>query len=102
MDTINDIKKEIIKSKLAKQAEMLRAMAHPDRLWILIKLMFDSSCNVSDLQGCLNVAQPKISQHLSKLKSAGIVTAERNGKEMIYRISNPAIHTILQTIINEN
>lgn len=101
METFNEREREEMKKALTDKAQMLKTMAHPVRLCLLVKLMQDGSCNVGGLQDCLDVAQPTISQHLGKLRAAGIVTAQRNGKEMIYRIGEPSIRAILHAILNE-
>lgn len=40
----------------------------------------------AQLVGALDVTQPLISQHLRVLKSAGVVSGERNGREIMYRL----------------
>ena len=50
---------------------------------------------------CLEMPQFTISQHLSKLKQAKIVTVERTGLEMFYSVKNPAIIRLINTLFNE-
>ncbi|MFD2673682.1 ArsR/SmtB family transcription factor [Marinicrinis sediminis] len=76
-------------------AEWLKLMAHPIRLCILHGLSEKTSCNVSYMQQCLQVPQPTISQHLQKLKSAGLIQAERNGLEMHYRLASEEVRGLL-------
>ena len=54
--------------KYVKEAELLKALAHPVRLCIAKGLM-DGRCNVNKMKDCLGVSQSNVSQHLSKLKS---------------------------------
>jgi DNA-binding transcriptional ArsR family regulator len=42
--------------------------------------------SVNDIVAELNVAQPTVSHHLKILKSAGLVTSERQGKQMLYTL----------------
>ncbi len=42
--------------------------------------------SVSDIVAELNVAQPTVSHHLKILKSAGLVTSERRGKQVLYTL----------------
>ena len=79
------------KALLEEKAEMFKSIAHPVRLCILTMLIKEKQSNVSDIQYCLDVPQPTVSQHLSKLKSAGILSAERNGTEIIYKIINEEV-----------
>jgi len=62
--------------KLETQAELLRALAHPTRLCIVKGLMDNGPRNVSQMQSCSGLPQPSISQHLSRLRAAGIVEGE--------------------------
>lgn len=91
--------KEKTKAILAEKAEMLKLIASPVRLCILAMLIKEEISNVTDMQCCLDVPQPTVSQHLAKLKSAGILSAERNGTEMIYKIKNEEVKNIVQQIL---
>ena len=64
--------KEKTKAILSEKAELFKSIAHPVRLCILAMLINEKQSNVTDIQCCLDVPQPTVSQHLSKLKSAGI------------------------------
>ena len=81
------------------KAEILKHMAHPVRLCILVKLMREGPCNVGALQDHLELAQPTISQHLSKLKAAGIVAARRCGKEVEYQITGDLTDKIMNVLL---
>jgi len=90
---------EKIKKVLAEKAEMLKTIAHPVRLCILAMLIKEQESNVTDIQCCLDVPQPSVSQHLAKLKSAGILSSERNGTEIIYKIKNEEVKHIIEQIL---
>jgi len=68
-------------------AELLKALAHPRRLEIL-QLLRHQPMHVSQIQEMLNLPQANISQHLQILRESGIVATERNGKEILYSISD--------------
>jgi ArsR family transcriptional regulator len=55
----------------------------------LLNLMGDQEICVCYLVEILGAPQPKISRHLAYLRSAGIVSARREGKWMHYRIVDP-------------
>lgn len=82
------------------QAEKLKAISHPQRLCI-IKGLIENSCNVSKIQECLQLPQSTVSQHLSKLKAAGIVEGVRNGLEICYSVVDDDVKAIL-AIITKN
>jgi ArsR family transcriptional regulator len=55
----------------------------------ILNLMREHEICVADFTGILDVSQPKISRHLAYLRTAGIVSARRDGKWMYYRIEEP-------------
>ena len=74
---------------------MLKVLAHPVRLCIVKGLMENGGCNVTYMQECLEAPQSTISQHLQKLRTAGIVSGDRNGLEINYQVcSNKAAELI--------
>jgi DNA-binding transcriptional ArsR family regulator len=72
------------------QAEFLKTLAHPRRLQILHRLA-DGPISVARLATDLGMSQPNASQHLAVMRSAGVVDAERDGREVRYRIADPDI-----------
>ncbi|MFF5989502.1 ArsR/SmtB family transcription factor [Prauserella flavalba] len=70
---------------LADAGELLRALAAPVRIAIVLQLRAADRC-VHELVDALDVAQPLISQHLRVLKAAGVVHGERRGREVVYRL----------------
>lgn len=91
--------KEETKKILSEKAEFLKTIAHPVRLCILTMLIRDEQSNVTDIQSCLDVPQPTVSQHLAKLKSSGILAAERNGTEIIYSFKDDDMKQIVSKIL---
>ena len=82
-------------------AELLKVLAHPIRICI-VKGLLDVGCsNVSNMQNCLGVPQSTISQHLQKLRSVGIITGERNGLEVFYKISNERVEAIIKGLLDD-
>ena len=68
--------------------EQLRALAGPRRRQIL-ELVRDGELSVGQIAAHFEVTRPAISQHLTVLKSAGLVTERRDGTRRLYR-ANPA------------
>jgi len=77
--------------------ELLKAMAHPIRLRILQRLMEDEAC-VKDIWSCLDLPQAVVSQHLSVLRSRGIVGCQREGNMVRYFIQDPRVREILEVL----
>jgi ArsR family transcriptional regulator len=72
------------------QAEILKTLASPRRLDILHRLS-EGPVEVGRLAEELGLAQPNVSQHLAVLRAAGLVEAEREGREVRYRLSDPDV-----------
>jgi DNA-binding transcriptional ArsR family regulator len=88
--------------KYNKIAELLKVLAHPVRLCIVRGLVDNGECNVTYMQNCMDTPQSTISQHLQKLRSAGIVEGRRNGLEIYYRVSSDKVINLINILINEN
>ena len=75
--------------RVAAWADTFKAMGDGTRLSILRKLVQGGQC-VTDIGKALKMDVPKVSFHLSRLKYAGLVVNERQGRNIIYRI-NPEL-----------
>jgi len=67
------------------QADVLRTLASPRRLEILHRLAA-GPCEVGRLARDLGLSQPSVSQHLAVLRGTGVVEADRDGREVRYRL----------------
>jgi len=72
------------------QAEVLRTLASPRRLEILGRLAA-GPCEVGRLADDLGLSQPNVSQHLAVLRGSGLVDADRDGREVRYRLTDPDV-----------
>ena len=72
------------------QAEILKTLASPRRLEILHALA-RGPIEVGRLAEAMGATQPNVSQHLGVLRAAGIVEAERDGREVRYRLTDPDV-----------
>ena len=72
------------------QAEVLKTLASPRRLNILHELA-RGPMEVGRLAETIGASQPSVSQHLAVLRTAGIVVAERDGREVRYRLADPDV-----------
>ncbi|MGB0961990.1 MAG: ArsR/SmtB family transcription factor [Mycobacterium sp.] len=70
---------------LDRAGDLLRALAAPLRIAIVLQLREDARC-VHELVDTLDVPQPLVSQHLRILKAAGVVDGARSGREVLYRL----------------
>lgn len=74
--------------------EVFRALAHPTRRAVLSQLA-EGEKTVSDLHAGFDVSQPAISQHLAALRSAGLVSERREGRNAYYRAEPAGIAPLL-------
>ena len=85
--------------ELEEMAELLKVLAHPVRLCIAKGLIENGRCNVSHMQTCLDIPQSTVSQHIQKLKAAGIIEGERTGLEINYEVRNEKVKKLIKAII---
>lgn len=86
--------------RTAQCAEMLKVLAHPMRLCILRGLVFVGGCNVTGMQEHLQIPQSTISQHLAKLRTAGLIEGVRDGVEVHYRIVSEEAERIVRCLFS--
>ncbi|AKK28544.1 helix-turn-helix transcriptional regulator [Mycobacterium sp. EPa45] len=79
---------------LERAGELLRALAAPVRIAIVLELRESQRC-VHELVDALDVPQPLVSQHLRILKAAGVVAGERSGREVMYRLVDEHLAEII-------
>jgi ArsR family transcriptional regulator len=79
------------------QAGILKTLSNPRRLEI-IHLLADGPREVTRLAEEMGISQPNVSQHLALMRSAGVVEAERDGREVRYRLSDPEIIVACETM----
>ncbi|WZL81520.1 metalloregulator ArsR/SmtB family transcription factor [Vallitaleaceae bacterium 9-2] len=83
-----------------RASELLKLLGHPARLCILIGILEkeNAGCNVTYMQSCLNIPQSTVSQHLSKLKAAGLIKGERHGLEVQYTVIDKNVEKIIRAL----
>lgn len=67
-------------------ASILGLLADPTRLSILYTLT-GGPTDVSDLTDAVDSSRTSVSQHLAKLRLAGLVTSTKNGRHVVYRLA---------------
>jgi ArsR family transcriptional regulator, arsenate/arsenite/antimonite-responsive transcriptional repressor len=80
-----------------KWADILKTIGHPIRIRIIETLLEDDKC-VSSIWGCLHLPQATVSQHLSLLRTKGIVRHERCGSRVKYSVADRKIEEIINLI----
>ncbi len=82
----------------ASRAEvMLKQLAHAGRLRLLCSLV-EGEKSVAELTEAAGLSQSAASQHLGKLRLAGVVAAERRGQQIHYRLASPQARALLEAL----
>jgi DNA-binding transcriptional ArsR family regulator len=80
-------------------ADMLRVLSHPARLRIIEILSSGELC-VKRIEEILGIPQPSVSQHLSRLRYAGLIESERRGHLVCYRLANGTASRVLKAVMD--
>ncbi|MFA7658115.1 MAG: metalloregulator ArsR/SmtB family transcription factor [Candidatus Gastranaerophilaceae bacterium] len=92
-----------IHQKYKNRSEIMKALAHPTRLFIVDFLADGEKC-VCEIVEQVGVDISTISKHLLVMKNAGLVEDEKRGLNVFYRLVCPCISnlfTCLEEIKNE-
>ena len=78
------------KSRFDARANVMKALAHPTRLFIVDQLSKHERC-VCELTEMVGSDMSTISKHLSVLKKAGIIFDEKRGLQVYYKLKCPCV-----------
>jgi DNA-binding transcriptional ArsR family regulator len=78
------------KAATEARAKVIKALAHPSRLFIVDELSRGERC-VCELTEMIGADVSTVSKHLSVLKGAGIVRDDKRGAQVFYRLRVPCI-----------
>jgi ArsR family transcriptional regulator, virulence genes transcriptional regulator len=92
---INDAKQ--LTAKAVEATRLLTALANESRLAILCQLV-EGERSVGQLVEAVGLTQSALSQHLAKLRAAGIVTTRRNAQTIYYRLASKDAGSVMQTL----
>ena len=74
--------------------ESFRMLADPTRLRIMW-LLSGGEYDVTTLAAAVGIARPAVSQHLAKLRLAGLVSTHRDGRRALYRVRGGHVRRML-------
>jgi DNA-binding transcriptional ArsR family regulator len=78
---------------------LLKELADPVRMGVIDRLGNDGPATVTRLAGELEVPLPKLSNHLRRLRKAGLVSAQRTGRQVVYALADPGLE-LLTPLLN--
>jgi ArsR family transcriptional regulator len=98
---------EKTKARFEARAKIVKALAHPTRLFIVDQLSRRNKC-VCELTEMIGDDISTVSKHLSLLKNAGIVRDEKRGTQVWYSLRTPCVlnflscvETVMRTIVKD-
>jgi DNA-binding transcriptional ArsR family regulator len=78
-------------------ARVFRTLGDATRLQLLEALSVRQQATQSELVDLVGAAQPRVSEHLACLTWCGLVTAQRGGRSVVYRVSEPRANNLIAT-----
>jgi len=79
-----------IRKRYEAKARIMKALAHPTRLFIVDELSKGERC-VCELRDMVGADISTVSKHLALLKSAGILVDDKRGLQVFYRLETPCV-----------
>ena len=92
---------EGLESIYLEKAELLKALSHPVRLRIVRGLLHCGCRNVGCMEANTGQSQSCISQHLMRLKAAGVVRAARMGNEVYYEVADRSAAAVVSALFGD-
>ncbi len=76
-----------------------KSLADPVRLQVVTRLLVSQRpMTVTEIQGCCGVHLSGVSRHLTALKAAGVLSAEKNGREVHYSLKSSELSARLRDL----
>jgi ArsR family transcriptional regulator len=91
--------KSMVKTQHEARAKIIKAMAHPSRLFIIEELSKKERC-VGELTDMIGADASTVSKHLSVLKNAGLVADEKRANSIFYSLCCPCIMDFMDCVEN--
>ena len=85
------------KAQFEMRAQIIKAMAHPTRLFIIDELSRQERC-VCELTEMIGADTSTVSKHLTILKHAGILKDEKRGTQVFYQLHSPCILNFIECV----
>ena len=86
-----------MQSNATEAADLLKIMAHPDRLMVLCQLT-QGEVGVGALQAGSNLSQSAFSQHLTVLRKHDLIRARKESQQVFYSLSDPRVEALIQSL----
>lgn len=77
----------------------LQALSDPTRRAIL-QMLNERDMTAGEIAGRFSISAPSVSHHLNVLKAADLVTSERHGQHIIYRLNATVLQEVLSLLMD--
>ncbi|QDY70582.1 ArsR/SmtB family transcription factor [Qingshengfaniella alkalisoli] len=94
---ISDLRVAALEERAEYVAERLSLVANPKRLLILCELV-NGEMSVSALQSQIGLSQSALSQHLARLREAGMLATRREAQMIYYSIADPELEVLMAAL----
>lgn len=92
-----DIEEKVIsEEEIVDMADFFKVFGDSTRLRILFVLWDEKECNVGSISEKVKMSQSAVSQQLKILRSSRLVKFRKDGRNILYRLSDDHITKILQ------
>jgi len=91
---------DALRASADKASKLMKVMANADRLMLLCQLS-QGEKSVGELEAILDIRQPTLSQQLTVLREAELVSTRREGKNIIYTISSESALAVMHVLSNQ-
>lgn len=88
---------DLMRESAAEATAILQNLANANRLLLLCQLT-QGERSVGELENLLGIHQPTLSQQLGVLRSDGLVSTRRDGKQIYYSLADERVRVLLTTI----
>ena len=82
---------------LGQATECLRLLAHPHRLR-MIQMLLQGDYTVGELAEACELPTAMASEHLRLMQRCGLLSSEKDGRKVFYRVAEPHLKSILKCI----
>ena len=91
---------DLTAERVRQASRIFEMLAEPHRLLILWTLM-SGPADVTSLAAAIGASRTSVSQHLAKLRTAGLVDVERRGRRQIHSIRGGHVRRLLREALNQ-
>jgi DNA-binding transcriptional ArsR family regulator len=89
-----------MQSAADKACALLKVLANPDRLLLMCQLS-QGERSVGELEECVGIRQPTLSQQLGVLRESGLVETRRDGKNIFYSVISPQALAVMTALYQQ-